>query len=117
MSGQRFPKRDRLRKRPEFLRVQQRGIKVSAGCLLALALKSNQARTRVGITVSSKVGGAVVRNRVRRRLRELWRKRREIVPSGLELVLVAKPSAAAADFGELSADFEELARKLSERAA
>lgn len=112
---ERFPKACRLRNRREFLRVQNGGAKVSADRLLALALETGGPTTRVGFTVSSKVGNAVVRNRVRRRLRELYRKRRDALPRGLDLVIIAKSSAAEADFAELGRDFDELSRKLARR--
>lgn len=116
MSGERLAKADRLRKRREYLRVQEAGQKVSSPCLTALALPAEEGRTRVGLTVSSKVGGAVVRNRVRRRLRELCRRRRQALPKGLDVVLIARGRAAQASFEELSRSFEEVAQKLSRSA-
>jgi ribonuclease P protein component len=110
--GERFPKELRLRTRKEFLRVQDKGRKVVAGPLLALALPNGRELTRVGLTVSTKVGNAVVRVRIRRRLRELFRKRRQQLPMGLDLVFIARASAAEADFAELSESFEAVTRKL-----
>jgi len=63
---------------------------------------------RVGIVVSKKVGKAVVRNRVKRRLREIVR-RSNLPP--VELMIVAKPEAAEAEYAELARDFFELLRK------
>lgn len=111
--GERFPKSARLRTRQEYLRVQERGTKVSAGCLLALALPNRLGTTRIGFTVSSKVGKAVVRNRVRRRLRELARKRRAALPKGLDVVLIARSSAATEDFAGLSRSFDAIVAKLA----
>src|SRR5216683_532034 len=59
---ERFPQSLRLRRREEFLRIQRQGIKVSTDPLLALALRNSGAVTRLGVTVSTKVGNAVVRN-------------------------------------------------------
>lgn len=93
--------------------MQDKGAKVPAGPLLALALRNDLGgRTRVGFTVSTKVGNAVIRNRIRRRLREIFRKRRSELPAGIDLVLVARASAAQADFDELARAFEGIARKL-----
>lgn len=111
-TGERFPKALRLRTRKEFLRVQDGGAKVAQGPLLALALRNEKGHTRLGLTVSTKVGNAVVRNRIRRRLREIFRKRRRELPEGIDLVLIARASAAEADFGELQRAFEAIARKL-----
>jgi ribonuclease P protein component len=110
--GQRFPKSLRLRTRPEFLRVQDKGEKVAQGPLLALALRNGRDQTRLGLTVSTKVGNAVVRVRLRRQLRELYRRRRGEWPSGLDVVLIARSSAAGADYDTLAKAFDGLANRL-----
>jgi ribonuclease P protein component len=84
------------------------------GPLLALALPQGGERTRVGLTVSTKVGGAVVRARIRRLLRELFRKRRGELPAGIDLVLIARASAAESDYEALGRAFDGIARKLRE---
>jgi ribonuclease P protein component len=112
-----FPKSLRLRTRREFLIVQDTGLKVSADCVLAL-VKPNGRPTedsRIGLTVSSKVGNAVVRNRVRRRLRELFRTRRGELPKGLDMVLIARNSAATADWPVFVRAFERLVVELRRR--
>jgi ribonuclease P protein component len=111
-AGEGFPKSLRLQKRREFLRVQERGQKVAAGPLLGLALPNERGVTRLGLTVTTKVGNAVVRNRIRRRLREIFRKRRGQLPVGIDLVLIARASAAEAGFEELAASFESIAQRL-----
>lgn len=114
-SGQEFPKTHRLLRRREFLRVQNRGMKVSTEPMLALALKNDLSFTRIGLTVSNKVGSAPVRTRIRRRLREIFRKHRQSLPSGIDLVLVARGAAATADYPTLGRAFELLALRLKER--
>ena len=116
-ASQRFSKRARLRKRPEFVKVQDGGAKLSADCLLALYLANGRRQTRLGLTVSSKVGPAVVRNRVRRRLRELFRANQEKLPRGIDLVLIARPTAARADFAALSRAFAKVTQELRRRLA
>ena len=96
-----FPREVRLLKRRDFLEVQERGKKVTAGPLVGLASPSPDGTSRLGLTVSSKVGTAVVRNAVRRRLRELFRKRRDRWPGGMHLVVVARPSAREVGFEAL----------------
>jgi len=77
-------------------------------------LKGNE-RLRVGFTVSSKVGNAVTRNRVKRCLREVWRKEKARVLSGLEVVVIAKRSAANITFRNLKTQimsfFDKIERK------
>jgi ribonuclease P protein component len=112
-----FPKEVRLRRRAEFLRVQERGIKVAADCVLALVLPNERpdGLTRLGLTVSSKVGNAVVRSRIRRRLRELFRTRRASLPQGLDMVLIARSSAKDADWPRFVRAFEMVQRELTRR--
>lgn len=108
-----FSKADRLRNRSDFLRVQERGAKLSAGPLLLLSLPNSTSSTRVGLTVSGRVGNAVVRNRIRRHLREWYRKHRALLPKGLDLVVIARNSAAQADGPALARALESLVRKLA----
>ena len=70
---------------------------------------------RLGLSVSKKVGNAVVRNRVRRRLREVFNASLADVPEGLDLVVSARPSAAQASFEDLKAEFKKAIGRLSTR--
>ena len=112
-----FPKEVRLRRRGQFLLVQERGQKFTADCLLCLVLPHPQpgTSTRLGLTVSTKVGPAVVRNRIRRVLRDLFRRRKARLPSGLDVVLIARSSAAQADTARLTRAYERLERELEKK--
>jgi ribonuclease P protein component len=68
---------------------------------------------RLGVVTSRRVGGAVQRNRVRRRLREIFRAQRNRVSPGLWLVVSAKPGAAEAEFSALRDEWLRLAGRLS----
>ena len=68
---------------------------------------------RIGIVTSRRVGGAVARNRVRRRLREIVRLAQREIGRGLWLVLIARPAAAAAEYAALREDWTRLARRSS----
>ncbi len=85
----------RLRQRADYVAVQSNGIKVHTKHLLAIARRRPEAQLvgRLGLTVTTKVGNAVVRNRIRRLLRE-WMRLHGWVPRGWDIVLVAKDSAA-----------------------
>ena len=63
---------------------------------------------RIGLTVSRKVGNAVVRNRVKRRIREWFRRSRAAVPAGTETVVIARASAARISYAELAAELQRL---------
>jgi len=64
--------------------------------------------SRLGLTVSRRVGGAVVRNRVKRRIREWFRSRCELLSSGLDLVVIARPSARRLDGHALHRELTKL---------
>lgn len=113
--AERFRKEERLRRRAEFLKVQEQGLKITADCLLALVLPNPAGQTRLGLTVSNKVGNAVVRNKIRRRLRELYRKRQQALPKGIDLVVIARNSAAQADFASLTRAFDRVSSELARR--
>jgi ribonuclease P protein component len=85
----------RLRRRSEFVQVQQTGQKLHGRHIIALARKrpSLELAGRLGITVTKKVGNAVVRNRIRRLVRE-WMRLHGWVPAGWDIVVVAKDTAA-----------------------
>jgi ribonuclease P protein component len=85
----------RLRQRADYVVVQGTGAKTHGRHVLGIARKrsDSQLAGRLGITVTKKVGNAVVRNRIRRMLRE-WMRLNGWVPQGWDLVLIAKDSAA-----------------------
>jgi len=91
--GGRITKEMRLRRRAEFVSVQSGGRKLHGRHVLALAKQQDLPVGRLGITVTKKVGNAVVRNRIKRLLRE-WLRLHGWVPPGWDVVLVAKDSAA-----------------------
>jgi ribonuclease P protein component len=81
------------------------------GYLVLYARKNRLDRNRVGITVSKKLGKAHIRNRVRRRFREVYRLNEEIYLPGWDIVIVARSRAIDADFAKLTAAYLQLADK------
>jgi ribonuclease P protein component len=108
----RFARTARLRRRREFLEVQQRGRRIYSGDLLVLALDSGTPRPRIGITVSSRVGNAVERNRVKRWIREGWRSVAGDLPA-LDVVVIARPAALSAGLAGVRRAFARAAAALA----
>jgi ribonuclease P protein component len=93
---------NRLRTPADFATARERAERGWPHRLLVLYVAPNDLENvRVGITVSGRVGKAVTRNRVRRRLRELLRTRLPRLKSGQDLLLIARPSSAEASWEEL----------------
>jgi ribonuclease P protein component len=90
----------RLRSPRDFQRVRVQGRRVSGALLLlgyvARGEPDNSGYTRIGFSVSRRVGGAVARNRVKRRLREVMRRKLARIAPGYDLVITARPGAADA---------------------
>lgn len=112
-----FSRDDRLRKRRDFEECYASGIRAS-GSHLQVFLLPEARPVRLGLSVPRRVGPAVTRNRVRRRLREIFRRNRAALAGrGGRLVVNARPSAAAASFQELTSDYlRALARALTRSA-
>ena len=82
------------------------------GYLVLYARKNRTGTNRVGITVSKKLGKAHVRNRVRRRLREVYRLNEEKFQPGWDIVVVARSRAVEAKFSKLTESYLALAAKV-----
>src|SRR6266542_2610193 len=107
-----FPKGERLRRRREFLRVQGTGRKLHTDSFLVFVLpRSEPGPARMGVTASRKLGGAVRRNRVKRLVREAFRRHKLLFPTGVDLVFVAKKSAVEAEYEQVVREMERLCRK------
>jgi ribonuclease P protein component len=108
----------RLRTPAEFRRVREQSPRGWPHPLLVLHVAANDLdHPRVGITVSSRVGKAVVRNRIRRRLREALRARLSSMNVGYDLLVVARPSSARASWNELCTALDVLLQRASVTAA
>ena len=107
------PKPDRLTRRAEFLRVAGKGRKAVAPGLVLQALKRHDNRpTRLGFTVTKKVGIAVIRNRIRRRLKEAARLELQEHPvESADLVLIGRETTRERDFADLRQDLRRTLTK------
>jgi len=101
-----------LKKNYEFKRLYNKGKNVASKCVVVYCLKNGRTENRLGITVSTKLGGAVRRNRIRRRLKEIYRLNEEALRVGYDIVLVARLRSRYAGWGELESSVLSLFGKL-----
>lgn len=95
----------------EFRRIYRKGKSVVSPYMVLYCQKNRQGRTRLGVTVSTKLGKAVVRNRVRRRFRELWRLHKDQMIPGWDIILVARVRAVEAPYQKLDKVYSKLLRE------
>ncbi len=107
-------KRTRLTDSPDFERVYRQGTAYRGKLFSVHAFPNELGTPRLGLSVSRRVGNAVTRNAVRRRLREVFHSARPELPGDLDLVVSARPAAAEATVRELSEEFVRSLRKLGE---
>lgn len=106
----------RLTDSPEFERVYRRGTAYRGKLFSIHAFPNEHGAPRLGLSVSRKVGKAVVRNTVRRRLREVFRLCVSEIPGDLDLVVSARPAASGATFEELRAEFGKALSRVGNQA-
>ncbi len=102
----------RIKQNRDFARLRREGQRLANGCLVAnwQRLPAN-AHSRLGVITSGKIGNAVVRNRARRLLREVFRVHQHELAQPVDLVLVARQSLVAKGFGGVEKDFLTTLRK------
>ena len=113
---QKFGRDVRLRARAEFTAVQDNGRRVSSRFLTLIGRANGLGYDRLGIIASRRVGGAVVRNRAKRRLREIFRREEPDGmtpdPKSLDIVAIARRDLALAPFVLVRADVQAALKKL-----
>lgn len=92
---------DSLKKNYEFRRLYNKGKSVATPYVVVYAKRTGRDTNRLGITVSNKIGKAVVRNKVRRRLREIYRLHEGEMQRGYDLVFVARGRSVDATYAQL----------------
>ena len=102
-----------LKKNHEFKRLYSKGKSAVSGCAVVYCRRNGRKENRLGVTVSTKIGGAVQRNLIRRRLKEIYRISEDKLSSGYDVVIVARMRSRYAGFSELESSVLSLFRKLS----
>ncbi len=108
----RFGRAARLKQSRDFGRVREGGERLALGCLIANWQRLTAgSMSRLGVITSGKLGGAVVRSRARRLLREVFRVHRHEFEQPIDLVLVARQSIVGKRFADVERDFLTSLRK------
>ena len=99
----------------EFRRVYNAGKSGATGLIAVYCKRGRPGVSRLGVTVGTKVGKAVIRNKVRRRLKEIYRLHEPELRRGFDIVIVARVKSRGATYRQLEKDFLRLADKLDLR--
>ncbi|MBT0665065.1 ribonuclease P protein component [Geobacter pelophilus] len=105
-----FKKNERLLRREEFLRVSREGWRVAGRHFIVIRLPRSNSPAKIGITASRKVGGAVVRNHIKRLVRECYRLNKKWFQSA-DYSIIARSSAAHLDLGGVCNDLVRTLRQ------
>lgn len=96
----------------DFRRLYYRGKSIACGYVVVYAMKNRRSENRLGLTCGKTVGKAVVRNRVKRLMRESYRLSEPELKCGYDIVIVARSRAAGKDYAQISKDVRYAFRKL-----
>ncbi len=120
MNGSTRPKsqtlswKERLHKRKDFLRIYSQGKRIYTTTLVAYFLYNKLDQHRLGVTASRKIGKAATRNRIKRRIRELFRTSKNPVRPCFDIVVNVRKAAARAPFSRLQDDYLKVLGRIEE---
>ena len=120
MVSETFSSSDRIRRQADFSRVYRDGVSAADSVLVVIACRNGLQYSRLGVVVSRRVGNAVVRNRWKRRMREVFRRHRDQIPTGWDLVVRPRRGAVlstTAIQGSLPSLAARVSRKHQKRTA
>lgn len=103
MGSERLRRTDRVRRRPDFERAYDRGIRVHGRLMTVFVLPNGGTTPRLGVAATRKLGSAVERNRAKRIAREVFRRHK--VAAGLDIIIVPRREMLDAPFSSVEADF------------
>lgn len=101
-----------LKENRAFRRLYAKGKSAAGPAMVLYCRKNGRKENRLGLTVSTKLGGAVTRNKLRRRFREIYRLNEDKLLPGYDIVIVARARAIRSRYWDLDKDFLRLAKKL-----
>jgi ribonuclease P protein component len=111
-SPEQFPREHRITGSREFRAIYNAGLKVDSASFVLFGRANNLDHHRLGLTVTRRIGGAVIRNRIKRLFREIFRKSSGEIPHHFDLIVNAKRKCNNVAFERLRNEFISAARKL-----
>ena len=108
VGGESFPKGARLTRRSEFLALSRRARKLHTPHFVVLTQPNDRGESRLGITVTKRVGNSVTRNLIKRRVREFFRRARGALPSAEDFVIIARQGAESLSLAEVTAELRSV---------
>ena len=114
MEKQTFSKDARIRKKREYLTVYQQGVRNDSRNFIIITCRNQSGLSRLGITVSKKVGDAVRRNRIKRLLREFFRLHKKQFSPSQDIVIIAKKDIPILTYQDVCKELESLFTKKSD---
>ena len=105
---------ERIKKRPEFERVYNQGLKTPGRFMTLFLLRNGSSVSRLGIAATRKLGGAVQRNRAKRLAREIFRRHKP--PPGLDLVVIPRREFLNVELASLEAEYQSIVSRRAARA-
>lgn len=106
-----FPKEERLRLRTDYLRIGREGKKFQTQHFWIALRPNGLSVRRLGITISKRVGSAVIRNRLKRRIREFYRQNKGLFPGATDWVVTAREGAGRLNFWQVANELKGILRE------
>jgi ribonuclease P protein component len=107
-----FPWHYRIVRGSDYRAIYDAGLKLYSDSFVLFARANSLGHHRLGITVSRKIGGAVVRNRVKRLFREIFRKSAAEIPPSFDIVINARRGSAEAGYAQLQKEYLAVVGKM-----
>lgn len=108
MANQSFGKDERIRKRKDYLKVYQNGVRVDSKNFIIISCRNRSGVKRLGLTASKKVGNSVKRNRIKRILREFFRLNKERFPVSQDTVIIVKKNIPSLKYQDVCRELGSL---------
>jgi ribonuclease P protein component len=106
METQTFGSDERIRKRQDYLRIYEQGVRRHTQRFTIIICRNQSGISRLGMTVSKKTGNAVQRNRIKRLLREFFRLHKSRLPASQDIVIIAKRGILPLTYNDVCTELE-----------